>query len=198
LSGKFSANKLICGKPIVEAGLIGGRVAATTQPSETKCAAELRMNTDFGDEIRSTRMSAPKSNSPTVVTYVESNTGVGLEPIPNAKVLFKALLFHRLGFEEKLQFFVGPSRCGIYDVLWCNSDAVDGRELSAIAWLPKGILVGPALWEALLVGCWGAEKTGYNSDGPNFNEIITDKQAALSSEEVWAIVDRIWSFHETS
>jgi hypothetical protein len=28
LSGKFSANKLIGGKPIVEAGLNGGRVAA--------------------------------------------------------------------------------------------------------------------------------------------------------------------------
>jgi hypothetical protein len=88
-------------------------------------------------------MSAPRSNTPSVVTYVESRAGVGPEPIPNAMLLFKAVLFHRPGFEEELQFFVGPSRCGSYDVLWCNSDGVDGRDLSAAAWLPTGILTGP-------------------------------------------------------
>jgi hypothetical protein len=39
--------------------------------------------------------------SPTVVTYVESDTGVGLEPIPNTKLLFKALLFHRPGIRGR-------------------------------------------------------------------------------------------------
>ena len=139
---------------------------------------------------------APKSNSPTVVTYVENDAGMRLKPIPKAKLLFKALLFHRPGFEEELQFFAGPSRCGIYDVLWCNTGQGDDRELAAAAWLPKGILTGTALWEALLAGCWRAEKTAYNWTGPNFNEIVTDKQAALSSEQVRGIVERIWSFQK--
>ncbi len=142
-------------------------------------------------------MSAPKSNSPTVVTYVEGDAS-GLEPVPDAKLLFRALLFHRPGFQEELQFFVGPSRCGSYDVLWCNGDGANDRELSAGAWLPKGILIGRPLWEALLVGYWRAQKRADNSDGPNFNKIITDKQAALCSKEVWEIVERIWSPHETN
>ena len=143
-------------------------------------------------------MSALKSDSRAIVTYVESDAGVDLEPTPNAKLLFRALLFHGPGFDEQLRFFVGPSTCGSYDVLWCNSDWVEDRDMSADAWLPRNILTGPALWEALLLGYWGAEKTAYNLDGPNFNEVVTDERGALSAEEVWDLVERIWPSDETN
>jgi hypothetical protein len=75
--------------------------------------------------------SAFESNSPTAVIYVESDLSVDLEPTPGAQLLFRALLFHSPGFDEEVQFFVGPSTCGGYDVLWCNSDWVDDRDMSA-------------------------------------------------------------------
>ena len=97
------------------------------------------------------------------------------------------------GFDEELRFFVAPSKCGGYDVLWQDSDwdDEDGGN-SALAWLPKDTLAGTALWEALLARYWKAEKTSSNWDGPNFHEVITDKKAKLSPEAVWEIVERIW------
>ncbi|HZS17278.1 MAG TPA: hypothetical protein VFA51_05025 [Candidatus Udaeobacter sp.] len=143
-------------------------------------------------------MSAPKSSSPAVATYVESDGGVALESSPSARLLFSALLYHGPGFEEQVQYFGGSSKCGGYDVLWCHSDWLDDTDTSAAAWLPKGILTGRALWEALLAGYWNAEKTAYESDAPNFNEITQDGQSALSSDEVWEIVERIWPSKQIS
>lgn len=89
-----------------------------------------------------------------------------------------------------MQFFAGPSKCGRYDVLWETSDWDESK--SVIAWLPKGALIGSALWEALLTEYWKAEKLVEGWEEPNFNEVITDEKAALSPEAVWKIVDQIW------
>jgi hypothetical protein len=82
-------------------------------------------------------------NSAKVFIYIESDASA-LEPARSTKLLFAAYLFHRPGFEEKLQFRIGRSKCGRYDVLWQDSDWNETGK-SAAAWLPKGQLTGRAL-----------------------------------------------------
>jgi hypothetical protein len=131
------------------------------------------------------------SNSPKVLTYVESDAA-DLEPAPRAKLLFAAWLSKGPGFDEHLLFFVGPSRCKRYDVLWHESDWHDDGGKSALAWLPKGQLTGRKLWETLLTECWKAEKAGWDYDKPIFDEVSFDKRSLVSSEQVYEMADRIW------
>ena len=131
------------------------------------------------------------SNSPKVLTYIESDAA-DLEAAPRAKLLFAAWFSHGPGFQENLLFFVGPSKCKRYDVLWYESDWNDDGGKSALAWLPKGQLTGRKLWETLLTECWKAEKAGWHYHKPIFEEVSFDKRSLLSSEQVWEIADRIW------
>jgi hypothetical protein len=131
------------------------------------------------------------SDSPKVLTYVESGVP-DLEAAPRARLLFAAWFSHGPGFQEDLLFFVGPSKCKRYDVLWQESDWGNDDGKSALAWLAKGELTGRKLWETLLTECWKAEKAGWGYDKPIFDEVSFDKRSLLSSEEVYEMADRIW------
>jgi hypothetical protein len=134
-----------------------------------------------------------KSSSPTVATYVENQSeAADLAPAPGPKLLFAAWFSHGPGFQENLRFFVGPSRCKRYDVLWQESDWSD-EGISAIAWIPKGGLTGRTLWETLLTGCWNAEKAAdFLPKKPLFDEVKFEEKSLLSSEEIWKIAERVW------
>jgi hypothetical protein len=132
-----------------------------------------------------------EKNLAKVFTYVESDAS-DLQPARSSKLLFAAYLFHGPGFDEELQFRVGTSRCGRYDVLWQDSDWNETGK-SAAAWLPKGHLTRRALWEILLIALWQAEKAAYDYDGPAFNEVNSQRKSLLSSKEVWEIAERVWS-----
>src|SRR5262249_17396589 len=130
------------------------------------------------------------SDSPEVFNYVES--GVPDLEAGRAKLLFAAWFSHGPGFQENLLFFVGPSKCKRYDVLWSESDWDDDGGRKAIAWVEKGQLTGTKLWETLLTECWKAEKAGWDYRKPIFDEVSFDKRSQLSSEQVWEMADRIW------
>jgi hypothetical protein len=127
-----------------------------------------------------------------VFTYVES--GVPDLEAGRTRLLFAAWFSHGPGFQENLLYFVGPSKCKRYDVLWSESDWDDaddgGRKASA--WIEKGQLSRRKLWETLLTKCWKAEKAGWGYEKPLFDEVSFDKRSLLSSEEVWEMADRIW------
>jgi hypothetical protein len=76
------------------------------------------------------------SNSPKVLTYVESGVP-DLEAAPRVRLLFAAWFSHGPGFQENLLFFVGPSKCKRYDVLWQESDWNDDGGKSGRASLPR-------------------------------------------------------------
>ena len=132
------------------------------------------------------------SDSPKVFTYAESGVPY-FEAAPRARLLFAASCFDGPNFQEKLLYFVWPSKCKSYDVLW-----LDFPGITAVAWLSKGELTGRKLWETLLTECWKAEKkVGWNHSKPFFDEVSFDKRSLLSYEQVWAIADRIWPRQES-
>ena len=61
------------------------------------------------------------------------------------------------------------------------------HEVSSLAWLPVGSATAPDLWEAMLLACWGAEKTINYFEEPNYSEIMDHADALMST----AVVDRI-------
>ena len=130
------------------------------------------------------------SNSLKVSTYIESDTS-DLLPARGSKLLFAAYLFHGPSFYEELQFRVGPSRCGHYDVLWLGSDWNEEGP-SALAWISKGDLTATTLCKKLLIAVWRAEKAEYGYDRPVFHEIKSDEKSLLSSEAVWQIAAQVW------
>ena len=108
-------------------------------------------------------------NSAKVYTYTHSDAS-HLLPVRGSKLLFAAYLFHRTGFQEELEYRIGRSKCGRYDVLWQHSDW-DDQDPTALAWVRKGELTGRALWKTLLIAVWRAEKKAYDYDRPVFNEV---------------------------
>ena len=130
------------------------------------------------------------SNSIEVFTYIESDTS-DLLPERGSKLLFAAYLFHGPGFEEELQFRIGPSKCGRYDVLWLGSDWNEEGP-SALAWIPKGDLTTTTLCKKLLIAAWRTEKADYGYDRPVFHEIKSNEKSLLPSEAVWQIAAQVW------
>jgi hypothetical protein len=132
------------------------------------------------------------SNSPKIATFIESDASA-LVPARGSKLLYAAFLFHGPGFDEELQFRIGLSKCGKYDVLWQKSDWGRSDEgMGALAWVPKGYLTGRALWEKLLVAVWQAEKAEYDYDRPAFDEVNFQRKSLLSSKEVWKLAEQVW------
>ena len=123
-------------------------------------------------------------------TYLDdNNTAVDLHPA-KMKIVFKARLDHGPGFFEDMIFLVGPSKCETYDVLWIQSDQTDG--VSAAAWLPRGIVVGPVLWRWLLIGYWKAEERANPGCGPNYSEIVGDACSLASAQEITQVEKEVW------
>lgn len=86
--------------------------------------------------------------------------------------------------------FVGPTKCGEFDALWIKSDWTTTKD--AVAWIPRMQLTGTTLWQTLLDAYWSAERDENDSDRPNYNEIIHDKRAIATKEELEQIAARIW------
>ena len=111
-------------------------------------------------------------------------------PQPKPRLLFKAWLSHGPGHGEDLAFFVGPNDENTHDVLWLESDYAE--ETTAIAWVPRGILSGKKLCEALLTTYWRREKEENESEEPNFTEVIKTPLAALSQRQINELAEQIW------
>ena len=136
------------------------------------------------------KIANPKANVKPA-TYIESEEGSGLVPASRARLLFKAWMNHGPGHSEEIRFYVGSSKCGLYDLLWQKTDWVDA-EVFTLAWLPKGLLTGKGLYKALLAAYWSAERKTNEWQSPNYDEIIADKKSAISSEDLKKVVRQIW------
>ena len=123
-------------------------------------------------------------------TYLDDHAGVELEPKGTPQLIFDSWLNHGPGHDENLSFLVGPDSNDTTDVLWLSSDMAD--QLSAIAWLPKGILSGKRLYRILLSAYWQREKEEYDMEEPNFTETLENPSAALSSKEIHQLAEEIW------
>ena len=117
---------------------------------------------------------------------------VVLEPV-RTRLVFAARLSHGPGFDEMLEFRVGRSACGHFDVLWQKADwVVEERQLNAVAWLPRNTLKGKRLSLALLKAVLEAEKQRYNAAAPNFSEVVGGRKSLLDANEVWSVVDQVF------
>lgn len=126
-----------------------------------------------------------------VSTYLDSNIGSDVLP-SRTRLLFSAWIDHGPGSSEKVEYRVGPSKCGNFEVLWISSDFDDGETCNAAAWMPRHQMKGKALQLALLEGLFAAEKAEHDLDEPNFSEIEPSPKSALSSSEVRQVVTKIF------
>ena len=131
-----------------------------------------------------------KSHS--IATYADSNIGVDLEPT-RTRLLFAAWISHGPGFSEKVEYRIGPSKCGCFDVLWTFAEPDVDERIHAAAWLPRHEMKGKSMHCALLEALFRAEKKHSSADGPNFSEVIGSERALLASKEVWQIADGIFT-----
>jgi hypothetical protein len=125
-----------------------------------------------------------------ITTYLDDSTGVALTPQPKPRLLFKAWLSHGPGHDEDLAFYVGPDDENSHDVLWLESDYAEGA--TALAWLPRGILSGDELNNALLEAYWQREKDENETEEPNYTEVLKTRGAALSPKQVNELANKIW------
>lgn len=127
-----------------------------------------------------------------IESYVRSYFGNNLSH-SRTRLLFVARVGHGPGFDECTEYRVGPSRCGKYDVLWCRNDAEWGNEGTctvAVAWLPRGKLKPPKLYEALLQEAIFDEMFADCLEQPNFSDVASCPQALFSASKVWEIVEK--------
>jgi hypothetical protein len=127
-----------------------------------------------------------------VSTYLESTIGSDLVPA-RTRLLFAAWIHHGPGFPEKVEYRVGPSKCGQFDVLWLKSEWDDGNPVTAAAWTPRYQMKGKPLYLALLAALFAADKRQNSADGPNFNEVVGGRSALLSSAEVYQLAKDVFS-----
>jgi hypothetical protein len=126
-----------------------------------------------------------------ISTYADSQDGVDLVPA-RTRLLFAAWIHHGPGFPEKVEYRVGPSKCGQFDVLWIKSDWNDENPMIAAAWIPRRQMKGKSRHLALLAALFAAEKNHESADGPNFNEVISSDSSLLSGSEVHAIARNVF------
>lgn len=125
-----------------------------------------------------------------IKTYLDDSTGVDFTPQAEPRLLFKASLSHGPGHCEDLAFYVGPDDENTHDVLWLESDYGEGA--TALAWLPRDILSGDELNEALLATYWQREQEENESEEPNYTEVLKTRGAALSPKQIKELTNRIW------
>jgi hypothetical protein len=127
-----------------------------------------------------------------IYTYADSQDGVDLSPA-RTRSLFAAWIHHGPGFPEKVEYRVGPSKCGQFDVLWIKSDWDEENPLTAAAWMLRHQFKGKSQHLALLKALFAAEKNDSSADGPNFNEVVGGRSALLSCAEVYQIAKDVFS-----
>jgi len=119
---------------------------------------------------------------------------VGLELIPTrTRLLFAARLHHGPGHVEEVQYRIGPSRCGRYDVLWTFGDWDEEGVKNALAWTPRHVRRGQPLHRHLLASLFQAENTTGHAEAPPFSEVKSSPPALLPSELVWAVVGEVFA-----
>ena len=124
-----------------------------------------------------------------IKTYLNDSGGTDLEP-SRTRLLFRAWLFHGPGHPEEIAMFLGPTKCGEFDALWVKGDWATSKD--AVAWIPRNQLTGTTLWQTLLDAYWSGERDENDSNGPNYDEIIPDKRAIATTEQLEQIAARIW------
>lgn len=117
-------------------------------------------------------------------TYLDSNDGADLAPA-RTRLLFSAWIHHGPGFPEKVEYRVGSSKCGQFDVLWIKADWDQENPTRADAWIPRRHMRGKPLHLHLLQSLFRAQKTRESANGLNLNEIASATTGLLTSKEVW-------------
>lgn len=127
-----------------------------------------------------------------IPTYFDSNIGDDLSP-SRTRLLFAAYIDRSPIDSEEIEYRVGPSKCGRFDVLWRKSDWNNEDSTTAMSWLPRQQISGKELHVALLEALFKAEKENLEIDEPNFSEIIDSKDSLLSTDEAGQLAARIFS-----
>ena len=124
----------------------------------------------------------------------------GYELIPSrTRLLFAELISHGPGFSESLEYRIGPTKCGGFDVLWVKSDWIeDGHQLLAVVWLPRHELRGRALHLVLLKAWLSAEREVDGATEAPFNEVESRRGALLSDAQVFETVDSLFGKSDSS
>jgi hypothetical protein len=65
-------------------------------------------------------------------------------------------------------------------------------DVSAIVWLPHGVLSGNKLFESLLTTYWQREKEVNELDEPNFTEVLKTPGSALTAKQVRELAEQVW------
>lgn len=127
-----------------------------------------------------------------IPTYFDSDIGSDLSP-GRTRLLFAAYIDRSPIDSEEIEYRVGPSKCGRFDVLWRKSDWNNEDSTTAVSWLPRQQICGKELHVALLEALFKAEKENLEIDEPNFSEIIDSEDSLLSTDEAGQLAARIFS-----
>ena len=87
--------------------------------------------------------------------------------------------------------FLGPSECGMFDVLWEESDMTEEVAV-AVAWLPRGQLEGFELWQTLALAFWNIKKEGEYWDNCACVEIIDREDTLIPGDAFRAVLEAVW------
>lgn len=123
-----------------------------------------------------------------IATYLDSEAGNDLEP-SRTRLLFTYRASHASGFSEEVDYRVGPSKCGKFDVLWGRCDSCG---MNAVVWIPRHLKRGKALHVALLSGLFAAQADVFGSDAPCFDEVDTSRGALMTSKDVCEVADAVF------
>ena len=125
-------------------------------------------------------------------SYLDRKHGNDLTP-SRTRLLFAALLSHGAGFSESVEYRIGPTKCGDFDVLWVKGDWIeDGHQLQPIVWLPRHELRGRALHLVLLKAWMSAEREVNGATTANFDEVERRRGALLSATQVVKVVGSVF------
>jgi hypothetical protein len=126
-----------------------------------------------------------------ISTYADSQDGVDLVP-GRTRLLFAAWINHGPGFPEKVEYRVGPSKCGQFDVLRIRGDWEDQNPMSAGAWTLRGHLRGVNLRGVLLEALLPAQSNRESATGLNFDSVSTESRSLLPASEISFLITKVF------
>lgn len=115
----------------------------------------------------------------------------------NARLLYRAWLFHHPGFDELIRLYMAKSECGRFVVLLLTTDNQGRNERQEIAWAESGNVRSKELAKGLIKCFWEDEKAFNEADGPAFSEIIPSKSALLTPSEVCELARTVWPSNQS-
>ena len=124
-------------------------------------------------------------------TYLDSNDGADLAPA-RTRLLFSAWIHHGPGFPGKVEYRVGPSKCGQFDVPWMKAVGGPENPVRGAAWIPIQCMQGKPLHLHLVQSLFIAQQNREAVDAQSFSEIAGATKALLSSADLRNVTDKIF------